>query len=47
MFTANHWPEHRDPNGGGRGRTEGAEGVYNLIGRTAISINQTPRAPRD
>ena len=28
MLTANHWTEHRDPNGGVRGRTEGAEGIY-------------------
>jgi hypothetical protein len=32
--------EHRDPNRGVRGRTEGAEGVYNPIGRTTISTNQ-------
>jgi hypothetical protein len=25
MLTANHWTEHRDPNGGVRGRSEGAE----------------------
>ena len=24
----NHWTEHRDPNGGVRGRTEGVEGPY-------------------
>jgi hypothetical protein len=29
------------------GRTEGAEGVYNPIGRTTISTNQSPTAPRD
>jgi hypothetical protein len=47
MFAANYQTEHRDPNGGVRGRTEGAEGVYNPIGRTSISTKQTPRAPRD
>jgi len=38
MLAANHWTEHRDPNRGVlflycslRGRTEGAEGVYNSI----------------
>jgi len=30
-----------------RGRTEGAERVSNPIGRTTISTNQTPIAPRD
>jgi hypothetical protein len=30
-----------DPNGGVRGRNEGAEGVCNPIGRTTISTNQT------
>jgi hypothetical protein len=35
------------PNGGVRGRTEGAEVVTNLMGRTKISTNQTPRAPKD
>jgi hypothetical protein len=33
------------PNGGVRGRTEGAEGVCNPIGRTTISTNQTPPSP--
>jgi hypothetical protein len=47
MFAANHGTEHRDPNGGIRGRTEGVEGVCNPIGRTTISTNQTPRVPRD
>jgi hypothetical protein len=37
---ANHWTEHRVPNGGVRERTEGAEGVCNPIGRTTISTNQ-------
>ena len=45
MITPNHWTEHGVPNGvpngGIRERTEGAEGVWNLIGRTIISTNQT------
>jgi len=28
MLKANHLTDHRDPNGGVRGRTEGAEGPY-------------------
>jgi len=40
MLAANHWIENRVPNGGVRGRTEGAEGVCNPIERT-ISTNQT------
>jgi len=47
MLTANHWTENWVPNGGVRERTEGAEGDCNPIGRTTISINQTPRAPRN
>ena len=43
MLAANHWTEHRVPNGGVRERTEGAEGVCNPIGRTTISTNQTPQ----
>jgi hypothetical protein len=51
MLETNHMTEHRDLNGGVRGRTEGAEGVCNLIGRKTI-INQPdalqpPRAPKD
>jgi hypothetical protein len=33
-----------DPNGGIRGRTDGAEGVCNSIGGTTISANQTPQS---
>jgi hypothetical protein len=47
MLAANHQTEHDDHNGWVKGRTEGAEGVYNPIGRTTISTNQTPKAPRD
>jgi hypothetical protein len=32
------------PKGGVRERTEGVEGVCNLIGRTTISTNQTPQS---
>jgi hypothetical protein len=46
MHTAKYLTEHGDPNGGVGERTEGAEGVYNPIGRT-ISAKETPRAPRD
>jgi hypothetical protein len=41
MLTAKHRIEHRDHNGGVREKTEGAEGVYNTIGRTTISTNQS------
>jgi len=41
MLTANHQTEHRDPSGGVRERTGGAEGVCNHIERkTTISTNQ-------
>jgi hypothetical protein len=40
MLAAYHWTEHRDPNGGVRGRTKRAEGICNPIGRTTISTNQ-------
>jgi hypothetical protein len=41
ILETTHWTEHRDPNGGVKGRTEGAESIYNPIGRTTISTNQT------
>jgi hypothetical protein len=34
ILTANHWTEPRNPNGRVTGRTEGAEGNCNSIGRT-------------
>jgi len=43
MLRANHWMEHRFPNGGVRERIEGAEEVCNPIGRTTTSTNQTPQ----
>jgi len=42
MLATNHRTEQGDPNGGDRAKTEGAEGVCNLIGRNTISINQNP-----
>jgi hypothetical protein len=44
MLPANHWAKHGVPNGGVRERSEGAEGVCNPIGRTAISTNQTSQS---
>jgi hypothetical protein len=41
MLTANHFTECGVPNGKVRERTERAEGVHNLKGRTTISNNQT------
>jgi hypothetical protein len=47
MLAANHWiTKHRVPNGGARDRTEGDEGVCNLIGRTT-STNQTPQSSQE
>jgi hypothetical protein len=44
MLVANHWTEHRVLIEGIRKRTKEAEGVCNLIGRTTISTNQTPKS---
>jgi hypothetical protein len=41
VLTANHWTEHGDLNGEVRTRTEG---VFNSIGRTTVSTNQTPQS---
>ena len=41
--TANYHNEPGDPNGGVRERTEGAEGDCNLIGKTTISTNWSPK----
>jgi hypothetical protein len=46
MLTVNHQTDHGIPSAGVRGRTEGAEGVCNLIGRTTISTNQTLQSPQ-
>ena len=42
MYTAKHQIEKGDPNEEIRARTVEAEDVFNLIGRTKISNNQTP-----
>jgi hypothetical protein len=34
MLTVKHWTEHKDPNGGIRGKNEGAEG--GLVGGEAL-----------
>jgi hypothetical protein len=47
MLEANHWTEHRVPNGGVRERTQEAEGFCNPIGKTTISPTRPHRAPRD
>jgi hypothetical protein len=44
VLTAIHWTEHRVPNGGGRERIEGAEGVCSPIGGTTIWTNQYPKS---
>jgi len=46
-ITVNHWIEPRDPNGRARGRTEGAEGDCNPMGRTisTISTAQSSQGP--
>jgi hypothetical protein len=41
LLTVNRSTEHWNPNGGVRGRTEGAEAVCIPIGRPTISNNQT------
>jgi hypothetical protein len=46
MLTAKHWTKHRIPKERVRGRTEGAEGDFNSVGRT-LSTNRTLRAPID
>jgi hypothetical protein len=46
MLAANHWPEHRIPNGGVRERTEEAEGVCKTLNQPDPTP-LAPRAPRD
>ena len=41
MLTACHHTEHEDPNEEARERTEGAERVYNPMGRTNLLTDQT------
>jgi hypothetical protein len=45
MIAANHWTEHRDPNGRVRDKTGGAEDDFKPIGRTILLINSTPPQP--
>jgi hypothetical protein len=47
ILTANRWTDPRDLNGGVRGRTEGAEGDCNPIGRTTISTNWTTQSSQE
>jgi hypothetical protein len=42
MHAAKHWTECGNLNGGGRGKTAGAEGICNPIGRNTMSTNQDP-----
>ena len=44
MLTIIYRMEHRDPNGGARESTQGAEGVCNPIGGTTIWTNQYPQS---
>jgi hypothetical protein len=46
MLTANHWTKHMVPNGGARERIEGAEGLWNPIGRT-ISTNKSHQSSQE
>jgi hypothetical protein len=46
MLAADHWTEQRDTSGGVKGRSEGAEGICNPIGRTTISTNQARQSLR-
>jgi hypothetical protein len=39
-----NWIECGDCSGEVRARTEGVEGIYNLIRRTTVSINQIPQS---
>jgi hypothetical protein len=41
MLAANHWIEHRVPNGGVKQSTEWVEGVCSPIGGTTISTHQS------
>ena len=42
MLTANHWTEHRVPDGGVGEGTEGAEGVCSPMEGATVSTGQTP-----
>jgi hypothetical protein len=43
-LTVNRWIEVGHQYGRVRGRTEGAEGDYNPIGKTTVSTNWTPQS---
>ena len=43
MISANHWSEHKLPNGGARESTKGAEGTCSSIGGATIWTNQYPQ----
>ena len=47
MLAVNHQNELWDPKVEVRGRTEGAEEVCNIIGKTTISTNQTPQSSQE
>ena len=47
ILAVNHQNELWDPNVEVRGRTEGAEEVCNIIGKTTISTNQTPQSSQE
>jgi len=47
MLTANHWTVNGVPYGLVRERTEGAEEIFNLIGRTTISTKQTHQSSKN
>ena len=47
MLAVYHRTEPEDPNGGVRGRTEGAEGVCNLEEEQQHEPTRYPRTPKD
>jgi len=46
MLRVHHWTDCRVSNGAVRARLEGAEVVYNPIGKTTILTNQTGKTHR-
>lgn len=42
MLASNHHTKHWNPSGEVTGRTEGAQGICNSIGKTKFSTKQTP-----
>jgi hypothetical protein len=47
ILTANQWTEPRDLNGRIRGRAKELKGIATPIGRTTVSINQTPQSSKE